>query len=281
MQLTMNNDQVSVPAKTNRIFSWLSSAAQKVAALFTKKENPAIDKKVTEAIEFIEWRTWYDQQRITRYIYTESFRKNHLGLYQVLEMVLPIKSPVCGDSVVNIQITDNSFERRLVRYFGNLRPATKLLLDGKTTKAQRFARKSRRLMELYIDKVSEMTANKSLNLNGYERQIVNELISQITVHIPTTTQLQFSKATDSVEPEEVAIEVLLEAPVENTKPLTDTEPALPSVIANKKSVNELTIKELKAYAKVRGIRIPGSVTKIRKMKEIVVAAQNGSTRIIK
>ncbi|MEO8891785.1 MAG: hypothetical protein ABI417_09660 [Coleofasciculaceae cyanobacterium] len=80
-----------------------------------------------------------------------------------------------------------------------------------------------------------------------------------------------------VENIEVAAETLLTETVVDTTPSTDAEP---SAIANKKtSINKLTIKELKSYAKRHKIYIPGKVTKVKQMKEIVIVAQNGSTKI--
>ena len=288
MRLTMNSE-VSVSNKANNLFSWLTKAAKTISAVFTKKEQFAIDKNLSEAIACIEWRTCYDQKRIVRYIYTASFQKDNPELYRALNMSLPIKH--FWSDEVNIEITDNSFERRLVRFFGDLNPATKQLIDGKLTKNQRWVKKNARITELYLNSSPMQGAS---TLNGYEQQMLNDLITTVaTVCIPTAPVLLLPRTvTDLVQSEEIeaaAIEVVAETlPLEktvvlkNTTPLTDTELAkLRQAVIGKTSINKLTIEYLKLYAKARRIRIPGSVTKIRAMKEIVAIAQNGSTRIAK
>ena len=285
MQSTMNSE-VSAFSSSNaaiNLISWMRTTAKKITAVvFTafKKEKPVTetDKQLLEAIRCVEWRTWYDQQRIIRYIYTRNFELHEPELYTALQMNSPIKN-IDGKKIrtwrtlhwprfsletrellltrgdwhnfsVNITTTDNSFERKLFRWFGNKSPETRKLLDGGKTKTQRFARRNDRIMDLYLDRIPQMLrSDKSLTLNGDGRQLLNALVAPAAiVHIPTAQ-------IETVAPiaQEEAIEVVAE-----TLPTEEVTPTPVQPLSKK-----MTIKELKAYAKVRRIHVPGRITKHR------------------
>ncbi len=318
MQLTMNSNEASV-SKVNCLVSWLSNAAKKISAVFvTKKETPAVNKELTEAIRAIEWRTRYDQQRIVNHVRTltalmqsqklctalgvkeptyisQRFKNDRMNRFLLKSRTQELMLNEWGrDSygihTVNLTKTDNSFERKLVRWFGDLNPTTKLLLDGKSTRNQRWVKKNARITELYLNRLPMHNTSKS-SLNRYEQQMLNALIaSATTVPIATAPALLLPGAViDSVQSEEIeaVVETVAEVlPIEetvvlNTTPLTDAELAkLRQAMARKTSINKLLLPDLKLYAKAHRIHIPGSAKRIRAIKEIVITAQRGSTKLI-
>lgn len=272
----MNSNEVSV-SKANSLVSWLSRTAKKISAVFaTKKETLAVDKKLAEAIACIEWRTRYDQQRIVRYIYTASFQKENSELYTALDMSLPVKH-FWSDEKINIEITDNSFERKLVRWFGELNPATKQLIDGKPTQNQRWVKKNVRITELYLNRFP--MHGTATSLSRYEQQMLNALIaSATTVHISTAPALLLpGTVTDSVQSKEkieaAAIEVVAETlHIEKVASVTEIQATEHSTLVecsvDRRSLSKkMTIKELKAYAKTHKIHVPGRKTKHRDIYE--------------
>ncbi len=283
----MNNATASIQsANGTKFFDGIKALMTKITSTFKpkEKEKPKFSNvTVTEAIEFVEWRTKYDQKRITNHVrvstalvqfpelctalgintpptyMSERLKSDRLhGRYQFQDGGYKFQSRtrelLLRDyperHTVTIETTDNSFERRLVRWFGNLNPETKLILDGKKTKYQRWARKNARIMDLYLDRISEMlSTTKSQSLNGYEQQLLKVLIEQSTIVRVPTAQIE------TVAPiaQEKAIEV-----VAGTLPTKEVAPTPVQSLSKR-----MTIKELKAYAKVRKIHVPGRITKHR------------------
>lgn len=291
MQLTMNSASHSVSIGS-KIAAWFNNTARKLTTVFTakKKSTVTIEKEVAEAIRFVEWRTRYDQQRIARYVYTRSFQKDNTNLYNALGMNLPVKFRCLEIDVdINIQKTDSSFERRLLRIFGSLRPETKILLEGGTTKNQRWAKRNARIMERYLDVIPEMLGkSKSPSLKEYEQQMLSALIAPTAiVHIPQIAPALLPETVQSVasiEPEKEMIEVAIEEVVVETLPIEETiqqpievaqtvkttkkkaekKPAKKKIfVKTEKKTKELahcTIPEMKAFAKRKGFPVPGQIT---------------------
>ena len=85
-----------------------------------------------------------------------------------------------------------------------------------------------------------------------------------------------------VEATQVALDATPETTVvSNTTPLTDKQLMdLRKEMTGKTSIGQLRLPQLKLYAKAYSIRIPGRTTRIKEIKNIVVAAQ-GSNKLLK
>lgn len=310
MQLTMNDDQATVSAaKVNRFGDWIHNVTQKVTSLFKKpkKETPKFTyTTVTDAIKFIEWRTWYDQQRIVQYIYTVFFQKDNPELYKALNMSLPIKyitqETIADNRLfdwssksnrtreilietgdwknsmnVNVKLTlaDSSFERRLLKYFGNLNPETQTILDGGETKAQKQPRtiEFEKMFQNNIRKGSQAT-------DSYKARLLQEftlVLSAIQVEIDETEiEQQFTLV--ALPAAEETVEVVAETlPIEEATiaelQVTEQLPVDRVVVKTKSFSKKMTIKELKVYASEHGIHVPGRKTKHRDIFEHIKAQQ--------
>lgn len=194
-------------------------------------------------------------------------------------MSLPVKH-FWSDEKVRIIKTDNSFERKLVRFFGELNPVTKQLLDGKKTKTQRWVQKNARVMDLIPEILGK---SKSLLLNGYEQQILSALTAPVAiVHVPVTVLALPLETVTPVKPEEKIIDVVaktlpieeiteqpiaVEQPIENeTVTLTETEKLEKTI----KGLKKLSLPDLKKFAIANNIDIRGKMTQITSIREKIV-----------
>lgn len=278
MQLTMNNDQGTVSAaKVNRFGDWIQSMTQKVTGLFKKpkKETPKFTyATVTDAIKFIEWRTQYDQMRIIDAVETISAIK----AYPELCAALGVKYPGSHKVNANIVITDSSFERRLIKFFGfeGLDPQTKLLLLGGETKAQKqprtieFAEMFQRNIRQECSSTANSYATRLLQEFELVLNAIQVAIDEPQIEKPALLALPAAEEVVDVVAETLPVEV---API--AKLQTTEQPPVNQVVAKTKSFSKkMTIKELKAYATEHGIHVPGRKTKHRDIFEHIKAQQS-------
>lgn len=274
----MNNDQATVSAaKVNRFGDWIQSMTQKVTGLFKKpkKETPKFTyATVTDAIKFIEWRTQYDQMRIIDAVETISAIK----AYPELCAALGVKYPGSHKVNANIVITDSSFERRLIKFFGfeGLDPQTKLLLLGGETKAQKQPRtiEFAEMFQRNIRQECSSTANSyvtrllqefELVLNAIQVAIDESEIEQPTLVALPAAEEVIEVVAEMLPIEEIEQPITVEQPVKTIEKKADKKPASKNTIFVKtekktKKLAHCTIPEMKAFAKRKGFPVPGAIT---------------------
>lgn len=277
MQLTMNNDQIPTVSVVNRFISWISAIAKRIASVFVKPEKEKAKftlSTVSDGIGYIEWRTWYDQQRILNTVSTVSAIK----VYPELCVALGIQCPSSHKVSANIVITDSSFDRRLIKFFGfeELNPRTQALLSGDETQTQKQFRTTEfeKMFQRNIRKDSQAT-------DSYETRLLKELVLvlnviQVAIDESKTEQQPALLALPAAEEvvdvvaetlpvEEVEQPIEVEQPVKTIKKKAEKKTAKKSKIFVKteKKTKELahcTIPEMKAFAKRKGFPVPGAIT---------------------
>jgi len=278
MQLTMNNDQATVSAaKVNRFGNWISAVTKKVTSLFkkTKKETPKFTfSTVTEGISFIEWRTWYDQQRIVKTVETIAATKT----YPELCKALGIHYQALPKVATKVVLTDNNFDRRMIKLFNfeGLNPQTQALLLGGETKAQKLPR-TPEFEKMFLQNIS----TRSQVVNNYEgwwlREFALELNAiQVAIDVPEIEQpallalpateevIEVSSVTESQKITEQHINV---EPVETEIVTLSEAEKLEKTI---KGLRKLSLSDLKTFAKANDIHIRGKMTQITSIREKII-----------
>lgn len=298
----MNNATAPVQSvKGIKFFDGVKSLMTKITSAFKPKKKPEFSNATAlEAIQFVEWRTKYDYQRIVQYVYTASLQKENPDLYAVLKMNLPVKDiswrtietahrlnwPQLSNRTreilldkfdwrnqrANVQIADSSFERRLLQFFGNLNPKTKTLLNGGETKTQKELRTiaSEKIFFNNISKTSQASYETrllqefALVLNAMQVAAIDEPAEE--VEQPALLALPAAKeVVVEVVAETLPVKETTEQPIE-TVTLTEAEKLEKTI----KGLKKLNLPDLKKFAKANNIQIKGRMTQITSIREKII-----------
>ncbi len=304
MQVT-NIETVSVQSTGIKFFDGVKALATKITNAFQPKKQPKFtNATVHEAIQFVEWRTKYDQFRIINAVQTATALQQFPELSKALNIVQPTYTSkkwredrtIVNDSLhklrlrtrdlllasqntktIHIEVTNNNFERKLVKFFGDLSQRAKDLISGAKVADKTFAhkkmtdedQKAYRILNKKLEKKLFYSFMKyqgtdadmlslSHNIKAHEGLIHDYFISQIppeALEIEVTPVTEVSVAKQSTEV--VPVTIKSESKTEDIKKVT-------------KDLNKMTIPKLKAFAKERGLKLSGRTTQISAIRAAII-----------
>lgn len=305
MQVTTINeiDTYTATTKGNNLFDVFKAVVKKITTALTPAKKPKFSNaSVVEAIEYIEWRTKYDQRRIVQHVnvltalvqspklcssldikeptYRSSwFNDDRLvGIYKLQSKTRELlESP--KRHTVNPKPVDR-FEATLAKFTtGFYKPRTQALMSGKGVTNAAVHRSSRKRLEDILaysgDDADMLSLQNNMNMLTPERilasaqaQLVEE-VQSCEERILNEMCFLIDTLATSIEEEQI-IEVKV-APVTEpqvTEQPTEVEPVdIKKVI---KDLNKLTIPKLKAFAKERGFKLSGRTTQISAIRASIV-----------
>ncbi|MEG3877657.1 hypothetical protein QT972_09780 [Microcoleus sp. herbarium7] len=278
----MNQDTYGTAAKGNNLFDVIKVVAKKIATVFTPKKVKFSYANASEAIEYIEWRTKYDQQRIVNHVYILTA----LVQSQKLCSALGIKEPTYKSKFFGINNRNNNrvyanyagytvnmkpvdrFDLLLRKFTGYENPRVQALMSGEEVVAKKTVNKNLQIIVAvkplsYEDAILEAM-----------RQLIDGIESRLVVEqIEVRPQLAIEAATSIVTIDVIATEIEEVTPVATPQEVTGEQPTEVVQPVQAKLSKKMTIKQLKAYAKERGISVPGRKTKHRDIFEHIKAQQ--------
>jgi hypothetical protein len=303
MQVTMNNETTSTGVSGTKFFGAIKSFVNKITKLFNRPQKPKFTyTTMLEAIEFIEWRTKYDQYRILNAVYTNTA----LQQYPELCIALGVHYPTLGykntrlnwskfqvrtrelllkdcenNTKINIEFTDNGFDRKLLKFFGDLSPRAKDLISRTKTADKTFAykkmtsedKKAYRILQRQLEKKLLVVALKyrgtdvdmlSLkhNLQAHDGLIQEDFENQISSVMTRVAEVpEVASVIDA--PQGATEQFKVETTVKSVTKAEDIKKVV-------KDLNKMTIPKLKAFAKERGFKLSGRTTQISTIRAAIV-----------
>lgn len=196
MQLTMNQvETYATTAKTNSLFDVFKTVAKKIAtALTPAKKVKWSNATVAEVIEYIEWRTRFDQQRIVNHVYILAA----LAQSQELCSALGIKEPTYKSKFFGINNRSNNrvyadyaghtasvepvdrFDLLLRKFTGYGNPRVQALMSGGIADAAVYRSLDKRLEDIVTYKGDDIEI-LSLQHNVLAQQRLSSPRAQIVI----------------------------------------------------------------------------------------------------
>ena len=305
MQLVMNQvDTYTTTTKGNNLFDVLKTVVKKITTAFAPaKKSKFSNASVVEAIEYIEWRTKYDQRRIIQYVNVLTALAQSPKLCSSLDIKEPTyTSKWLKDDRHNIQsrtrellsrdypknntasvrvVDDNRFDILLSKFTGHLEldPRTQALISGKGVANAAVHRSLRKRLEDISTYNGDNADILSLQYNMLEaeklrstrsqEQAVEELQQEYILNEMSFILDAVEAAMKEVQ-NEAKVTPVAEQPTE-VEPVTIKSETKPDSIKKViKDLNKLTIPKLKAFAKERGFKLSGRTTQISAIRASIV-----------
>ena len=294
MQVTMNQiDTYTTTTKGNSVFDVFKTVAKKITtALTPARKSKFSNVSVVEAIEYIEWRTKYDQRRIIQHVNVLTALAQSPKLCSSLDIKEPTyTSKWLKDDQRNIQsrtrellsrdypknntasarvVDNNRFDVLLSKFTGYLEldPRTQALMSGKGVANAAVHRSLRKRLEDILaydgDNVDMLSLQSNMNMLTPE-QILASAQAQLVEEVQSYEERILNEMRSLIDTLAASTE---EEQIIEVKVTPVAEPQVQTKLSKK-----MTIKELKLYAKAHKIHVPGRKTKHRDIFEYIKESQ--------